>query len=495
MKHKRELTKLTVMAFGLLLSFSLMPSVLLAQALEQDSVSGMVIPDRYYPQPTSAALPSMGQTHSYSVVFRGNGEAVVSARVVFTNTSSFSTSYVNLRVPTRLRLDEVSVYQIIREEKCVRWDTLPPSSELPVPFDATVQIQMPSTTTQTRCAQWGAVDFTNTYYQNEKYQKASYTYQGDTLRVDLPVLVAPNYSGAFFVYFRAFGYAQKNLVGAYNFTFETLKADEPVKTVTVGISSDSDQYLRGAKANVNYRFDESSIASFNSAGKGIAAPLPDARVTNFVSQIGQGSITKTASNLASLESYSVKGTYADSRWKLYSKELGIVISVALGVVIAIVILVRTTRRVGGTKSNRKSDDIQKSYASPFRINRFMFESRWGTFAVSQAVAFGSGVVAVVYTLAVVAVSQYLMDMWGYRYSSSLYPVFLILLLVLSIGIYLFLFFVPVIIMGLKKGVSWAVVQFVSNVVWLALLLTLGLVVFGLFSAATRGGFGGPDIIY
>ena len=55
----------------------------------------------------------LGQDHKYSVVFRGNGEAVVSVKIIFTNKSESNLNEIRLRIP-KVEPKEVSVYQIIK---------------------------------------------------------------------------------------------------------------------------------------------------------------------------------------------------------------------------------------------------------------------------------------------------------------------------------------------------------------------------------------------
>ena len=117
-----------------------------------------------------------------------------------------------------------------------------------------------------------------------------------------------------------------------------MKADDDIRNLRVGISTDSDLFLRGAKGEVEYRFEEPALKSIDAAG--IGAPQESVAIDRFVKNIGQGRITKTASNLAPLESYKVEGSYAKSKLALYGKELLIFVAVVLAIFAGLVLLVK-----------------------------------------------------------------------------------------------------------------------------------------------------------
>src|SRR5512138_3910530 len=66
------------------------------------------------PAPDYQGNTFLGQNHSYSVVFRGNGEAVVSARVALGNSTDASIKEVKLRIP-RVQASGIYAFQIFKD--------------------------------------------------------------------------------------------------------------------------------------------------------------------------------------------------------------------------------------------------------------------------------------------------------------------------------------------------------------------------------------------
>jgi hypothetical protein len=127
----------------------------------------------------------LGQNHSYSVVFRGNGEAVVSARVVVANSSDKPLSELNLRIPG-VNASGIYVFQIFKEKQCIRYDQ-------PV-YNPTIRSYPPSV-----CTEYQDPDYYNDYsYYNAKYKKADYEYKNDTLTIKIQAIDKQN--GHFFVF-------------------------------------------------------------------------------------------------------------------------------------------------------------------------------------------------------------------------------------------------------------------------------------------------------
>ncbi|MEK7587400.1 MAG: hypothetical protein AAB457_01110, partial [Patescibacteria group bacterium] len=57
--------------------------------------------------------PILGQEHAYSVMFRGNGDAMVTMRATFTNEEEGPINILSFRIP-RVEPRRVSAFQIIR---------------------------------------------------------------------------------------------------------------------------------------------------------------------------------------------------------------------------------------------------------------------------------------------------------------------------------------------------------------------------------------------
>ena len=437
----RKAKSLLLLVFSSLLFFGVKVGV---RAQEDKASQGIAAPDYIMPPYPGDGSTFLGQDHNYSVTFRGNGEAVVSLKVIFTNKDDKALSALDLRIP-KVEPKELAVYQVIREPVCIRYRT--PQYDPATGRYSNSQI----------CEEYQEPDYYG-YYYNAKYQKAKFDYEGDTLSINLPQTIKANKSGSFFVYFRAFGYAKKNLFGAYKFKFETLKAEDSIRNLQVGISTDSDLVLRGAKGEVNYRFEEPELMGF-AAG---AAPAKSAAIDSFYSQIGQGVVTKTASNLSALESYSVDGAYASNRVKLYAKELLIALIILLFfalifIAVAKVLIKKLGARGQAEVAVKKAGNEKVTPTQPVSL-----------ILATAGVGFISAFLIAVYTALVIFMGEKLNDIFNYSFQ----PVFILFLIIISFCVYTLFLFAPAIYIGAKKGIGWGVAALISTILWLIALFVI-----------------------
>ncbi|OGK17721.1 hypothetical protein A2774_02045 [Candidatus Roizmanbacteria bacterium RIFCSPHIGHO2_01_FULL_39_12c] len=297
-------------------------------SLEEDK---MILPD--YPTAVRQNQPFSGENHWYSLVFRGNGEAAMTMRVVLSNANEdrLPLKKVWLKMPEMIIPSDISVFQIILPERCIRYEPMPVYRG-PYQPDIFYESQ--------RCVEYSKPDYFN-YDGGGKYQKAKYEYAVDTLAIYLPTSIQPEKSGSYFVYFRALGMTGKNLRGAIKYTFESLKTKNSINSLNVGISTDPGLYLKGARGEANYSYD---MAAELMKSEARGAALSDAMIDRIIPLVGQGGIVHTASHLAPLESYKVTGTYADSRLKLWGKEIISASGVILLVLTITIIGVKVWRR-------------------------------------------------------------------------------------------------------------------------------------------------------
>ncbi len=412
----------------------------------------MIAPDsKLLPRPDGGGvMPFSGQNHNYSVVFRGNGESIVTLRVSLTNTSESETlKDVTLRIPKVTEPKDLSAYQILVTPPCVRYDDRPLVQTFPyVP---------------PKCIEYGEPDY-RYYYGGGKYQKAKTDFSGDTLKVTLPTALAPQKTGSFFLYYRGFGYAKKDMFGAYKFDFETIKSTDQINQLTLGISTDADQFLKGAKGEVQYRTSEATMA-LKAAPAADAGAVANSTVDSFVSQIGQGTIVKTASNLAALESYKVNGIYANSRTKLYGKELTTVLGVIIFFILLVLLVLHALQ-----KRMFKKDKVDS------QSNKVMTDEGMKRVAFGAGVSFASALVTAGYSIAVYAITNALANLVDYQYQA----VVMILIIVISFAIYLLVIIGPAFFVGYKKGIGWGIGTFVMTIVWLILMAVVTVAVLFMF---------------
>lgn len=400
--------------------------------------TGMQASPDYILPPSSDEPGFLGQQHNYSVVFRGNGEAVVSAKFAFTNKTDSDMTEMELRVPG-VEPKSFSVYQVILDKRCARYE-----QQTYDPLTRTYSLQ--------KCAQYQDPDYYN-YWGEAKYQKADYDYELDTLTVKLPTAISANKSGAFFIYYRTFGYAKKNVFGAFDYDFETLKVADDVRALTVGISTDSDLVLSGVEGDVNYRTD---VASFDKAESGLGvAPAASAAMDSYVGRIGYGQLNKQASNLAPLEGYTVNGSYAKNRFQLYAKGIVIaLVTVLVFVGVGVFLLRLVLKKIG---KNSKGGGISENAKSAL---------------VSAGVSLISAILTFSYTLLVIFLSSQLNNL--YRY--NMLPFFVIGLIVISFIVYVILIIGPSVVMGMKRGAGWGIGLLGLTLLWLIIFFIISMVV-------------------
>ncbi len=398
--------------------------------------------------------PFFGQDHAYSVTFRGNGQAVVFLRVALSNNSETPMKEVTLRFP-KIEPEGILAYQVNREKVCTRYDYSTPAT---------------APSYQYPCLEYSEPNYSDYYYGANTYKKARTTLATDTLVVELPNSIAPQKSGSLLLYFRAFGFAKKNAFGAYDYTFETLKVDDTIRNLRVGISPDSDLYMKGASGTVDY-FKESAPVFESSKTMAVGSSFRNTSVDNAINNIGYGTVSKNASNLMPLDSYKVKGSYADSRIKLYAG--AIVASVIVIIVVLLVLgfgILRLFRAL-----NKKPVAPDSLIKTPQTGVNIMISALAGFVSASS--------ITILIFLAYFVVRS--VNMWvmnsgsGMGEMSSLLTVFVLLLFVAFIG--LFLVFPPVFV-GTRRGLWWGLATFLFTLVW----LFVGAVVLGVIITAFRG---------
>lgn len=434
--------------FLLLFSVFTLSNLAFAQDSEPGS-SGISVPEDKmiaFPRPDGPVSHFLGQSHFYSYVFRGNGEAVVTAKVVLANTSeSEALKETTLRFPNIDPKDFV-VYQILGTGQCIRYDT--PG------FDQGRGGYYPPT-----CLEYGEPDYYG-YYGEAKYQKAEFDFKGDTLTVKLPNEIKAQKSGAFFVYFRSFGIAQKKSFGSFSYKIETLKVDDQINQLTLGINTDSDLFLKGVKGQVDYRNVQTDIAALKMA-PGASEALASQAIDRFIGSVGYGTITKSASNLAPLESYSVTGAYSKTRFGLYAKET----MIGLGIfVLVIIIAVFVIRKVLGTRNTDNGS----------------------LFFITLGFSFLSSAMMGIYTGGLLFLMT-LFNSINYQYQ----PLIALFLGLISFCVYSFLLFAPGAFWGYKKGMGWGIGLIVMTILWLFIFFGAVIMVLFVMGNGSNGGYPNP----
>lgn len=386
-------------------------------------------------QTTAASF--FGQQHAYSLQLRGNGEAIVTLRQVFKNETNKPQTDVRLRVP-RVNPQELMAIQVIREPRCLEYLPMEKPQIYPAP----------------PCRAWETTDFYSYGYGNSTYQKALTKLEADTVTVELPKSVPAGQTGSIILTYRAFGYAKKNIFGAWNYTFETLKTEDKISDLTVGVNVDEEYVLKGAKGQTNYRLDEAAGPMKMMAPE---VARSDATLDNFVNyQIGQGTLVKKTSNLQALDSFTIKGEYADTVFKLYGRELGIGGLVILLLLIIAFYFLRSTVRglVNNHHVNHAEGGHQKNLGSLTLLIA-------GSGFVGALTMVGLGALIVI-------INRYVTPTLPYEYVGFI----AIFAFVIFIGVISLLLLAPPLLIGLRHGVISGLLTFASTIGFLFLFLIL-----------------------
>lgn len=397
--------------------------------------------------PDSEPAGIFGEDHYYSVIFRGNGDAVVNLKAIFTNTEEATMSAVTLHVP-KGEAQDIVAYQIIKEPRCLRYGT---TSVSPSPGIIEDRYDPPE------CIQYDNPDYYGyTYSNNTKYKKATVNTEGDTITITLPEGVSPEMSSSYILYYRSKAYTQKNWAGAYTYTFETLKTESPIRNLQVGISTDSNLKLKDASSDINYAVDDTAISELKTAPALNSAGMTTQAFDRYYQQIGQGTVIKNASSLQPLDTFTVEGAYAKSIWQLQAKTIAIVSVIVIIVLVAI--------GFGLYKLFK--------YLKRKTVRTPSTEAHVGIHTILWMIggSFGSSILTAGYTVFLFIVMNFIS---GYYYIGYEYNLLVSLfILILSLAIYPLCLFVPSIVMGVKKGLWWGVGTFAMTIAWLMVYLFL-----------------------
>ena len=259
-----------------------------------------------------------GQAHNYSVTLRGNGEAVVMARVAFTNFTDNDLS--TLKLNSKDSLNQLAAYQQVLPDVCE-------------------QNVYNKDTGLSSCAKYAKQNYysDSSYYYYESrqadatYHKLNITQVGDEYTFDLVKPLAADTQGAILLAYRSKDFVTKKTGGLFKFNFTTLAAPVQISEARVAVSVDSELFLKGKKSTVNY-----TTATDVSFGMQETAGLTNKNLDKIASSIGRnGAINKSAKQLGANETFTVKGSYATTKLRLYAGRASAFIIVIAAIIAAL----------------------------------------------------------------------------------------------------------------------------------------------------------------
>ncbi len=407
-----------------------------------------------------------GQSHFYTVIFRGNGEAITYAKIAITNPDEKPLTEFSFEIP-KVAPSEIAMYQMKLPQTCVRYD-------YKFNYDNSAQT----------CLEYRDPDYAQRYYSygysigQAEYQKIQYTKSGNLYRLTLPTQVEPYKSTAIIVAYAAKGYVNESL-GLYKFNFETLKVPSRIQEIRVAVDVDSDLLLKGKKSSVNYNtIGLESRSSFSAP-----STISNSSLDSVVGQIGSyGPSIKEAKNLAPNESFIVKGEYATSWFRLYLSSILLTIFIIVAIFAGIYFWAKFLKKRGGQNGQIGSGVNQQMTSQAPQSTISILNLTNASVSLLSAVS----VVGLTYLLIFLSESDLFRSM-------NIGLVFEIVGFIAIILLYVLVIFSPAIIVAIKHGWKSLVSILIAEFLWFAIFLVIYLVLFQ--SGLTPGIFrGGPVIL-
>jgi len=249
-----------------------------------------------------------GQSQYYSVIFDGEGEAAVNAKLNLENIDiDKNIDKLMVEIPG----NDVRMIKAIQEisaqsRQCRRWEPIP----MPMDYEEG-SITMPQNISQ-RCIEWYPYVAGPRYY-TLKFEKEQLS-KSVQFTFSLPDPVLPQETISILLYYKVSGYVQEK-AGIFHFNYETLKIPYDVESVRVAINVQEGLYLEGGEAKTDY-LPSSTTYSLQKAPLALEG-VQDEAISKFSRDIQYApGYTKSTSGLDPLESFIVEGKYAKSQFAL-----------------------------------------------------------------------------------------------------------------------------------------------------------------------------------
>ncbi|MCX6706747.1 MAG: hypothetical protein NT001_01245 [Candidatus Woesearchaeota archaeon] len=358
---------------------------------------------------------AFGQNQYYSVVFDGEGDAIVAAKIKLQNTGKENLTKINIEIPGKgVRM--INMMQEVQktQKQCNNWN------DICLEYNENQGCQR----YERKCSSW---------YEQPSWPLSYYTVdriehnlsKSSAFDLTLPVALESQQTGTIIFYYKVSGYAGKSL-GVYDFDFETMKLNQDVNQVRVSINVIDGLYMSGGQSNIDYRSD-AGFTAMEKATIASGAGIQSDELSSFSNNIEyQQGYVKTAQGLDPLESFHVKGKYASS-WLMLHK-LGLLIGIIIGMGVISLL---------------------------FWGVKHMIVSKNESAFVLVGVSAGSAILIVASWVVFGYVVENMNNWIGYQYGSLVS----LLMILLAAIINLALIFGPSIYMGFQRGVKYGFIVF------------------------------------
>ena len=424
---------------SLLAGFLVLPASLFALTPYPDG--DVIYPYNRNTNTSTAVNPqNYGQTHSYNVLLRGNGEAVAWATVSITNGDSTPISQLVFKTGNMSpRLFEV----------------------------------------------WQEMSGNNQY----QYKKLNVQQSGKTATVTLSKSISQNQSGSLIINYRGFGAVKKGLFGRMKFDFQTLESNDRVRSARVVAEADVDLYIKGDKSKISYV--EQAPSSFGKVSAGgmamesalSGAGLSDRSLSNSIGSYSSSrSIAKNATDLLAGDVFHVRGVYATSWFGMYWTGFAWFILIIAAIVAAIIFGRKYWHKIHppktGGESNNKEINKTSVESGAFKSPLTFWRTIWG----AMAMGFLNAIVTVFSVFLVPFGMNALTSTMNYGYSDDFMRIGLTLLLALiSFILFVGTIFGPSIYFGIRYGKQYGLIVFGSQIASLIFLVFFGFYFFAIMA--------------
>jgi len=408
------------------------------------------------------AVPAVGQSqslfygeyHNYSVSFKENGESVVFARLVFTNSSDQAQSTYSFTAE-KDSLKELTVLQVKLPQECAEYTQV---------YDYTKGTN--------KCARYRDPDYNSYYYysygstEEITYKSATVSNDGLKYTISLPEKVDKDKTSALLMAYTSKKYTSNNFL-AKSYNFPTLKIDNRITETKIGVSVDDGLVLEGANEQ-NYcamgmcpiSVKDSSMSSLSSDTIS-SSPVTSRNLDNLYASIGSGQKSYNAKSVAPGDSFIAKGRYATSELALNARSLTLILFGALLIFLAVTVYSLKINKKYGRKNPSKSTG-----------------SKWGEIRLLGSLV---PLVSLLPMSTLIGATWYLStnsftnDVWN-KLSSAGKP----LLIVFIVIMYGLLVSVVPVAYGIKRGWKALISIIIMQTIWATVLLTfiLPIMIFG-----------------
>ncbi len=375
---------------------------------------------------------AFGTNQYYSVVFDGEGEAAVAAKLVFQNMDKKEVDTITLEIPGRaVRI--ISVLQEFQDyqDQCNNWQ------DDCTKYDGSTCLEY-----SRRCTNWYKQPGWPMQYSIVNYTQDRLS-NSVKITAKLPKKIGLQESTTLLIYYKASGYAESTF-GVFSFNYETIKSGFDVNSVRVAINTQDDLYLKGGKANVDYQLN-TGIAALSKASESIQSDS----LQQFSSSIQwQQGYVKQAAGLDPWESFKVSGKYSSSWLLLNAGTIALWLLAVAVVVFGIVLFI---------KKRRSAMPIQRKPNQPnphFRM---------------AMIGLASSVLLLVLWYLIV---NFFSNTWRFGNSELVAPMAILVSIVLLLAV----FIGPSVYMGINFGARFGFMTFAYTLGWLVLIVVLTVVI-------------------